>query len=173
MSQNSTGPRDQPVRHQPENRHKPVAQSEQAAKASREAVLNISEPLIWRLVVPDGRTVLIAGDLRYKSTDPHAVCITFRVHDDTLDWLFARTLLISGLHEPVGAGDVEIRPCHRDGLNTVQITLKARYAYAVLEAPAWMIAAFLKRTCRAVPLGTEHRHLDLDDLARLLVHNVD
>lgn len=173
MSPNPTGPRDQPVRHQTENPHKPVAQSEHATKAPREAVLSISEPLTWRLIVPDHRTVLIAGDLRYKSTDPHAVCITFRVHDDTLDWLFARTLLIGGLHEPVGAGDVEIRPCRRDGMATVQITLKARYAYAVLEAPAWMIAAFLKRTCRAVPLGTEHRHLELDDLVRRLVRDLD
>jgi hypothetical protein len=126
---------------------------------------------MWRLVVPDDRTVLIPGDLRYKSTDPYALCLAFRVHGDTLDWLFARTLLISGLHEPVGAGDVEINPSRRDGVDTVQITLKARYAYAVLEAPAGMIADFLTRTCRAVPPGTEHRHLDLDDLVCRLVHN--
>jgi hypothetical protein len=101
----------------------------------------------------------------------YALCLAFRVHGDTLDWLFARTLLISGLHEPVGAGDVEINPSRRDGVDTVQITLKARYAYAVLEAPAGMIADFLTRTCRAVPPGTEHRHLDLDDLVCRLVHN--
>ena len=33
----------------------------------------------------DDRTVLIAGDLFYNSTDPYAVCIAFRVYDDTLD----------------------------------------------------------------------------------------
>ncbi|WP_416978068.1 SsgA family sporulation/cell division regulator [Streptomyces sp. T028] len=132
-----------------------------------------SEPVLWRLVVPDERAVLFPGDLCYKSTDPYAVRISLRVDDDTMDWVFARTLLIGGLLEPVGAGDVEISPSRRDGVNTVQITLKARHAYAVLEAPARMIAAFLKRTCQAVPLGTEHRHLDLDHLTRQLVQDID
>ncbi|WP_416983707.1 hypothetical protein [Streptomyces sp. T028] len=39
------------------------------------------------------------------------------------------------------------------------------------QAPARMIAAFLKRTRQAVPLGTEHRHLDLDRLVSRLVHD--
>jgi hypothetical protein len=131
-----------------------------------------SEPVRWRLVVPDERTVLFPGDLCYRSTDPYAVRITFRVDDDTLDWVFARTMLIGGLMEPVGVGDVEISPSRHDGVDTVQITLKAHHVYAVLEAPARMIAAFLEQTCRAVPLGTEHRHLDLDHLTRQLVGDV-
>lgn len=170
MRPNWTGPRDHSLRHPSENQHNPIAQREQAAKPPPEPV-SLTEPVMWRLVVPDGRTVLIPGDLRYKSTDPYALCIAFRVHGDTLDWVFARTLLICGLHEPVGAGDVEIAPSRRDGVDTVQISLKARYSYAVLEAPAGMIAAFLTRTCRTVPPGTEHRHLDLDDLVCRLVHN--
>lgn len=173
MNQNSTGPRDQAVHHQPDDRQEPIAHPGQAATTPKEPALTVSEPLMWRLVVPDDRTVLIPGDLCYKSTDPYAVCVTFRVHGDTLDWLFARTLLISGLHEPVGVGDVEISPCHRDGANTVQITLKARHAYAVLEAPTLLIADFLKRTCAAVPLGTEHRHLGLDELVSRLVRDTD
>ena len=170
MTPNSTGPRDQSLRHPSGNQHNPIAQTEQAAKPSPEPV-SFADPVMWRLVVPDDRTVLIPGELRYKCTDPYALCVSFRVHGDTLDWFFARTLLISGLHEPVGAGDVVINPSRRDGVDTVQITLKARYAYAVLEAPAGMIAAFLTRTCRAVPPGTEHQHLDLDDLVCRLVHN--
>jgi sporulation and cell division protein SsgA len=100
------------------------------------------------------------------------VHIAFRVDDYTMDWVFARTLLISGLFEPVGAGDVEISPSRHGGVDTVQITLRAHDVHAVLEAPARMIAAFLKRTCHAVPLGTEHRHLDLDRLAARLVQDV-
>lgn len=176
MNQNSTGPRDQAVHHQPDERHEPIApiaHQGQAATAPKKTELTVSEPMMWRLVVPDDRIVLIPGDLCYRSTDPYAVCVTFRVHGDTLDWLFARTLLISGLHEPVGVGDVEISPCHRDAANTVQITLKARHAYAVLEAPTLVVADFLKRTCAAVPLGTEHRHLDLDELVSWLVRDTD
>jgi hypothetical protein len=131
-----------------------------------------SEPVPWRLVLPDDGTVLFPGDLCYRSADPYAVRLTFHVDDYMMDWVFARTLLIGGLLEPVGVGDVEISPSRHDGVDTVQITLKPHHVYAVLEAPARMIAAFLKRTCQAVPLGTEHRHLDLDRLVSRLVQDV-
>ncbi|MBO4258915.1 SsgA family sporulation/cell division regulator [Streptomyces griseorubiginosus] len=98
--------------------------------------------------------------------------ITFRMDDYTMDWIFARTLLIGGLLEPIGAGNVQISPCRHNGLDTVQITLKPHQVYVVLEAPARMIAGFLKRTCQAVPLGTEHHHLNLDLLVSRLVHDV-
>ncbi|MFE1325439.1 SsgA family sporulation/cell division regulator [Streptomyces sp. NPDC058741] len=70
-----------------------------------------------------------------------------------------------------GAGDVEISTSRHDGANTVQVTLKARQTYAVPEAQARTTAAFLERTCQALPLGTEHRRLD-PDLARQLVQDV-
>jgi hypothetical protein len=131
-----------------------------------------SEPVPWRLVVPDDRTVLFPGDLSYKSTDPYAVRLTFRVDDYRMDWVFARALLIAGLLEPVGIGDVEVGPCRHDGVDTVQITVKDHHVLATLEAPTRMITAFLRRTCQAVPLGTEHRHLNLDRLVARLVQDV-
>lgn len=151
--------------------HKPFGHSEPSEQTSQEPGPGIFEPTMWRLVVPDDRNILIPGSLWYSSADPYAVGITFRVHGDKLDWLFSRSLLIGGLHEPVGTGDVEISPCHSDGMDTVRITLKARYTDAVLEVPARVIAAFLNRTCQAVPIGTEHRHLDLDDLVCRLVQD--
>jgi hypothetical protein len=173
MSQNSTGPRDQAVGHQAEDRRKLIPQSGEGTDTPRGPVVISSEPVPWRLVVPDDRTVLFPGDLCYKSSDPYAVRITFRVEDYTMDWVFARALLIAGLLEPAGVGDVQISPCRRDGVDTVQITLKAHHVYAVLEAPARMIGAFLKQTCQAVPLGTEHRHLNLDRLVSRLVQDVE
>lgn len=172
MSQHSTGPRDQPVGHQSEDRRKRLLDSLHKTDTPPGPVVVSSEPVQWRLVVPDERTVLFPGDLCYKSTDPYAVRMTFRVDGDTLDWFFARSLLIGGLIEPVGAGDVEISPSRHHGVDTVRIALKAHPVYAVLEAPARTVAAFLKRTCRHVPLGTEHRHLDLDHLAHRLVQDV-
>jgi hypothetical protein len=171
MSQNSTDPRDQAVGHQPEDRRKRIPQSGEGTDTPQGPVVISSEPVPWKLLVPDDRTVLFPGDLCYKSTDPYAVRITFHL-DDTMDWVFARTLLIAGLLEPSGVGDVEISPCHRNDVDTVQITLKAHHVCAVLEAPARMIAAFLKQTCQAVPLGMEHRHLDLDRLVARLVQDV-
>jgi len=133
----------------------------------------ISSGLVaWRLLGPYGTSALLPGDLCYKSTDPFAVRIAFRVDDTTVDWVFARTLLIGGLLEPVGGGDVVVAPSHHGNEDTVQITLKAHHEYAVLEAPARMIAAFLKQTCQAVPIGAEHRHLDLDYLVSCLVQDV-
>ncbi|MFI6937599.1 SsgA family sporulation/cell division regulator [Streptomyces sp. NPDC050287] len=172
MSQDSTGPRDQAVGPQPEDRRKLIPRSGEGTDTPRGPVVISSEPVPWRLVVPDDRTVLFPGDLCYKSADPYAVRITFRVDDDTMDWVFARALLIDGLLEPAGVGDVVISTCRRNGVDTVQITLKAHDVYAVLEAPARMIAAFLKQTCQAVPLGTEHHHLNLDRLVARLVQNV-
>jgi hypothetical protein len=130
-----------------------------------------SGPVLWKLVVPDDRIILFPGDLRYRSTAPYAVRFTLHVDGYRVDWVFARTLLISGLLEPVGFGDVHISPCRRKWADTVQIALKDHHAHAVLEAPARLIAVFLKRTCQAVPLSTEHRHLDLDQLVRRLLQD--
>jgi hypothetical protein len=172
MSQNSKGPRDQAVGHQSEDRRKLIPQSGEGTDTARGPVVISSEPVPWRLVVPDDRTVPFPGDLCYKSTDPYAVRITLHVDNYTMDWVFARTLLIGGLLEPVGVGDVQISPSCHDGVDTVQITLIPHHVHAVLEAPARVIAAFLKRTCQAVPLGTEHRHLNLDRLVSRLVQDV-
>ncbi|MCH5676843.1 SsgA family sporulation/cell division regulator [Streptomyces gilvus] len=172
MSQNSTGPRDEAVGHPSQDQHKLIPQSREGTDTPGEPVVISSDPVPWRLVLADERTVLFPGSLCYKSADPYAVHITFRVDDDTVDWVFARTLLIGGLLEPVGAGDVEIGPCSHGGVDTVQIALKADHVYVALEAPARVIAVFLKRTCQAVPLGTEHRHLDLDRLVSRLVQDV-
>jgi hypothetical protein len=128
-----------------------------------------SGPVLWRQVVPVDEILLVPGDLSYKSTDPYAVCIAFEVNGDTLEWFFARALLIGGLLEPVGAGDIVISPSRHDGVETVQITLKNLDECAVVEAPARIIAAFLKRTCEAVPPGTERRHIDLNHLVCRLV----
>ena len=101
------------------------------------------------------------------------MCIAFHVDGDTLAWVFARALLIGGMLEPVGTGDIVISPSRHDGVETVQITLKNLDECAVVEAPARIIAAFLKRTCKAVPPGTERRHIDLNHLAYRLVQEND
>lgn len=172
MGQNSTGPRDRAVGPQPEDHCRRIPQSGVGADTPRGPVVVSSGPVPWRLVVPDDRTVLFPGDLCYKSVDPYAVSITFCVDDYTMDWVFARTLLIAGLLEPAGVGDVEISPSHCNGVDTVRITLKAHHVFAVLEAAVRMIAAFLKRACQAVPLGTEQRHLNLDRLVARLVQDI-
>jgi len=173
MSQNSTGPRGRPVGPQPEHRRKLLLDSRQRKGALPQPIVISSELVLWRLVVPEGKAVPLQGDLWYKSTDPYAVRLTFYVGDDTLDWVFARSLLIGGLNEPTGTGDVEVGPSRHRGADTVQITLRTSEACAVLEAPARVIAAFLERSCAAVPPGTEHRHLDLDHVARQFIQDID
>lgn len=114
----------------------------------------------------------LSGDLSCNSDDPYAVRITFRVGADALDWVFARSLLMGGLTEPAGGGDVEVRPSLRHGMATVQIALKGPRAQAVLEAPTRVIAAFTRRTCATVPPGMEHHYIDLDRLARQFLRDV-
>ena len=172
MSQNSTGPRDHAMDHQPEHQDRPTTRQEQATDTPTRPMTLSSEPLMWRLATPGVATDLFPGRLCYKSTDPYAVHMAIRAHDDTMEWVFARTLLIGGLAEPTGMGDVEISPCSRDGVDIVQMTLQVGEAYAVLETPIMAIAEFLQRTCQAVPLGREHQHLDLDALVRRLLQDV-
>ncbi|POX51555.1 SsgA family sporulation/cell division regulator [Streptomyces sp. Ru72] len=114
----------------------------------------------------------MVGDRDCGSNDPYAVRITFRAGPDALDWVFARSLLIGGLTEPTGGGDVEVRPSRRHGVATVQIALQGPGAHVVLEAPARFIAAFVRRTCAGVPPGTEHHHIGLDHLARQFLRHV-
>ena len=52
MSQNSTGPRDQAVDHQPEDRRKPIPPSGEGTDTPRGLVVISSEPVPWRLAVP-------------------------------------------------------------------------------------------------------------------------
>jgi hypothetical protein len=122
-----------------------------------------------RLVVPDAGTVSLHVGLSYDVRDPFAVCAAFAGDGTTIDWVFARDLLIEGLRTPAGEGDVHVWPASGGPEDHVLISLCSPDGRAVLEANAQDLRSFLDRTVDLVPVGRESEHVDIDaELAALL-----
>ena len=74
----------------------------------------IEQPVEARLVAAAPRMPSIPATLHYDRSDPFAVRMTFPA-PATLEgvevcWTFARELLVTGMDEAVGQGDVRVRP---------------------------------------------------------------
>ncbi|MET9435213.1 SsgA family sporulation/cell division regulator [Streptomyces sp. NPDC006551] len=130
----------------------------------------VERELELKLVLSPERSVPVPARLAYRTDDPYAVHITFHVGSDhPVDWTFARELLVEGVFRPCGRGDVRIWPTKVDGRNVVLMALSSPDGDALLEAPSAQVSAWLERTLRAVPPGTEAEQLGIDDgLAELL-----
>lgn len=130
----------------------------------------IDQPVEARLVAAAPRMPSIPATLRYDRTDPFAVRMTFPA-PATLEgvdvcWTFARELLVTGCEEPVGQGDVRVRPY---GYERLVMEFHAPEGTAVVHVRAEDVHSFLDRTTELVPAGLEHLQLDLDrDLAELM-----
>lgn len=128
----------------------------------------VDTELELRLVVPDAGTVPLQATLRYGTDDPFAVTAAFGGGGVTVEWVFARDLLITGLTRPTGEGDVHVWPSWGSGQDLVLLSLTSPDGHAVLEADAADLRAFLTTTLKLVPSGTESAYLDLDaELAEL------
>ncbi|MGW7488044.1 SsgA family sporulation/cell division regulator [Streptomyces sp. NPDC054786] len=115
------------------------------------------------LVLSPERSVPVPARLTYRTDDPYAVHVTFHIGSHSpVNWTFARELLVEGVFRPCGNGDVRVWPTKLDGRSLVCIELDSPNGQALLEAPAAAVSAWLERTLRMVPPGSEQRHLDLD-----------
>ncbi|MEU9485558.1 SsgA family sporulation/cell division regulator [Streptomyces decoyicus] len=115
------------------------------------------------LVVSPEQSVPVPARLTYRTDDPYAVHLAFHIGSDSpVDWTFARELLVEGVFRPCGDGDVRVWPVKADGRSLVCIALDSPDGRALLEAPAPAVSAWLERTLRVVPPGSEQGHLGLD-----------
>jgi len=137
----------------------------------------IQSEVCLRLVVPDGTALPVQAHLRYVPTDPYAVHVVFhaageeRVTPDapSVSWSFARDLLVTGLVEPAGIGDVRVWPWSTQGGEVVALALSSPDGHALFEAPRRTLEQFVARTFDAVPPGEEPFHLDVEQaVGRLL-----
>jgi|GEM_PF-424962 hypothetical protein len=130
----------------------------------------VERELEMRLVLSPERSIPVPARLSYRTDDPFAVHITFHVGSDApVDWTFARELVVEGVFRPCGHGDVRIWPTKTDGRAVLCLALSSPDGDALLEAPAPQVAAWLERTLRTVPPGTEGDQLGIDEgLTRLL-----
>ncbi|GGV31295.1 sporulation protein SsgA [Streptomyces longisporoflavus] len=131
----------------------------------------VERELELKLVISPERAVPVPARLTYRTDDPYAVHIAFHIgSDQPVDWTFARELLVEGVFRPCGHGDVRVWPTKVDGRSVVLMALTSPDGDALLEAPAAAVSAWLERTLRVVPPGSEAERLGIDDgLAELLM----
>ncbi|WP_086741582.1 SsgA family sporulation/cell division regulator [Streptomyces glaucescens] len=130
----------------------------------------VERELELRLVLSPERGVTVPARLGYRTDDPYAVHITFHIDSESpVHWTFARELLVEGVFRPCGQGDVRVWPSRSEGRGVVLMALSSPDGDALLEAPAAQVSAWLERTLRVVPPGTEGEQLGIDGgLAQLL-----
>lgn len=129
----------------------------------------ITSRVVVDLVRPQGPTP-VEAELRYDPLDPYAVSVTFLVEGTTVDWTFGRDLLMAGVHEPVGEGDVQVSPSmDPDGRAAVMLTLHSPTGHALVKARSRDVLDFLVRSTRAVWPGTESEYVDPDAAIAALV----
>ncbi|AZM56807.1 SsgA family sporulation/cell division regulator [Streptomyces sp. WAC 01529] len=130
----------------------------------------IEQAVEARLVAAAPRMPTIPATLHYDRRDPFAVRMSFPA-PATLEgvevyWTFARELLTVGVERAVGDGDVRVRPY---GFDRTVVEFHAPEGTAIVHIRTGELRRFLLRTTALVPVGQEHRHVDLDqDLAELM-----
>ncbi|MFJ9711722.1 SsgA family sporulation/cell division regulator [Streptomyces sp. NPDC101234] len=118
--------------------------------------------------------VSLLAELRYRTTDPYAVCLSLGAPLATpVDWLFARSLLTEGLCLSVGTGDVLVIPRRPGHPDLVRIVLRSRAQEAVVDIDTSVVSAFLLRTLALVPEGEEGLHVDLDRAVAELLEDAE
>ncbi|MFD9391818.1 SsgA family sporulation/cell division regulator [Streptomyces sp. NPDC060000] len=130
----------------------------------------VERELELNLILSPERSIPVPARLGYRSDDPFAVHVAFHIDSEhPVDWTFARELLVEGVFRPCGHGDVRVWPTKVEGRSVVLMALSSPAGDALLEAPAAQVSAWLERTLRVVPPGTEGEQLGIDDgLAELL-----
>jgi len=118
-------------------------------------------------LVSDPDTPFVEAELRYFTNEPFSVRLSLSLAESpSVEWVFARELLIQGVRLPAGQGDIQIFPIHEG----VMIELHSPDGEAQLLADAATLTAFADAVEAAVPLGQEDRYFSLDaELADLAV----
>ncbi|GAA2063510.1 MULTISPECIES: SsgA family sporulation/cell division regulator [Streptomyces] len=117
-----------------------------------------------QLVLSPERSIPVPARFVYGSDDPYAVHITFHFGSDApVHWTFSRELLVEGVFRPSGHGDVRVWPTQQEGRSVICVALSSPDGDALIQAPAVAVSAWLERTLRVVPPGTESENTDLEE----------
>lgn len=127
------------------------------------APLAVTQAVTLELIDPTGSVVPIEAELHYDPSDPYAVTAVFLTGASAVRWTFGRELLMSGLYEPSGDGDVHVWPClDSDGHAVVIIELCSPDGEALVQARTGDLNTFVERMVKAVAPGSESVHVDMD-----------
>ena len=123
----------------------------------------VSSVLVLELLDPSGAVAPLETELSYDPADPLAVSATFSTVAGQVRWTFGRDLLIEGLLEPVGDGDVHVWPCvDNDGNSVVIIELCSPDGEALVQGRTADVTGFVERMTRSVAHGAESSLVDVD-----------
>lgn len=130
----------------------------------------LAHPVLADLCTLDGSCAQVITELTYDATDPFAVTLVFRATPRSVRWVFARSLLVSGLSDPAGDGDVHVWPALDDaGAPVVMVELCSPDGDVLVQLRTPDVAAFVDRMEAVVPEGTEAAHLDVDAVIAALL----
>ena len=117
-----------------------------------------------------GRPMAFMASFGYHPDDPYAVWLTFHIPAGDVRWAVARSLLVRGLTEPAGEGDIRLWPSiDEEGRAVVTMDFHSPEGRLITSARTAELHEFLARTWEAVPLGSESARVDLDLLADSLL----
>ena len=123
----------------------------------------VSQVLLLEHIDPSGAVAPLETELTYDPADPLAVSATFSTVAGRVRWTFGRDLLIEGLVEPDGDGDVHVWPCvDNDGNSVVIIELCSPDGEALVQGRTADIAGFVELMTRSVAHGAESTLVDVD-----------
>ena len=127
------------------------------------APVTVTQGLTLELIDPAGAVTPIEAELHYDPRDPYAVTAVFMTGSSQVRWTFGRDLLLEGLYEPSGDGDVHVWPClDSDGHAVVIIELCSPDGEALVQARTGDLSNFVERMAKAVEPGTESSYVDVD-----------
>lgn len=135
---------------------------------SRPLVNVMKQDLTLDCVDLAGTSRQLEAELAYDAMDPYAITMTFRTKHADVPWVFCRELLLEGISNPTGEGDVHIWPSiDIEGRAVTVIELHSNSGSFVAHARTPEIHDFVSQTLEMVPLGTET--IDLDELVGSLL----
>jgi hypothetical protein len=103
--------------------------------------------------------------ISFHVDEPFAVKVAFRTERGRwIEWTFARDLLVTGLTEPSGLGDVRVRPDLSEDEAMLTLEIESPDGYASFQLERDDVQSFIDSTFELVPLGAESEHFDVDAL---------
>jgi Streptomyces sporulation and cell division protein, SsgA len=103
-------------------------------------------------------------EFSYDPRDPYAVSLSFVTAEPSVRWTFGRDLLMEGMYEPSGDGDVHVFPSvEASGVAVVLLELVGPEGEALVKARTREVEPFVDDMCAMVPPSTESAHLHVDE----------
>ena len=130
----------------------------------------VSQDITLQCLDERGVDVVFIASFGYLPDDPYAVWLTFHIPGGDVSWAVARSLIVQGLTEPAGDGDIRLWPSiDEEGRAVVVFDFHSPSGRLLTQARTAELHTFLSQTRAAVPFGDEEGRLDIDGLVHALL----